>query len=274
MTVSAVADGTVTENCWPWRTALITGATSGIGLAFATAVAKGGADVILVARDTGRLASVAKQLRSDHQVEITHIAADLRTDQGLSMVEQRLNDASRPVDLLVNSAGTGTRGAFHTLPVEAELDVVALSAVAVLRLCRAAIGPMVDRRRGWIVNVSSLAGFQPDPLTATYGAAKAFSLSLSEALHDEARGSGVHVTALCPSFTASEFHLRAGIDVSRVPRRAWLSPETVALTGLRAVKRGQPVCVPGAVYRLIAGLSTVAPRRAALFGSRLFARAR
>ncbi|MGC0419629.1 SDR family NAD(P)-dependent oxidoreductase [Embleya sp. AB8] len=258
----------------PWRTALITGATAGIGLAFAQAGARDGANLVLVARDGERLAEIAERLRAEHGVEVACLAADLRTVAGLDRVEARLRDPGAPIDLLVNNAGTGTRGAFHTLPVEAELDVVALGAVAVVRLCRAALAPMVERGSGWIVNVSSLAGFQPDPLTATYGAAKAFSLSLSEALYEEVRGSGVHVTALCPSFTATEFHRRAGIDVSRVPARAWLPAERVARAGLRAVERGRPVCVPGAAYRLLAALSTVAPRRVARFGSRLFAGAR
>jgi len=259
---------------WPWRSALVTGATAGIGHAIARAVAEGGAKVVLVARDADRLSELAGELTGEFGVTAETIPADLRTDAGLRLVEDRLGRADSRIDLLVNNAGTGTRGPFHTLPVQAELDVVALSAVAVLRLCRAAIGPMVDRRAGWIVNVSSLAGFQPDPLTATYGAAKAFSLSLSEALYDETRGLGVRVTALCPSFTATEFHRRAGIDVSRVPPRAFLSADRVALAGLDAVRRGRPVCVPGAGYRLLAALSTVAPRPLARFGSRLFAGAR
>jgi uncharacterized protein len=259
---------------WPWRTALVTGATAGIGLAVARAVAAGGAAVVLVARDADRLSDVAGGLTREFGVPVETIPADLRTDAGLRLVEDRLGRVDGRIDLLVNNAGTGTRGPFHTLPVEAELDVVALSATAVLRLCRVAIGPMVARRAGWIVNVSSLAGFQPDPLTATYGAAKAFSLSLSEALYTETRGLGVHVTALCPSFTATEFHRRAGIDVSRVPARAFLPADRVAVAGLNAVRRGQPVCVPGAGYRLLAALSTVAPRPLARFGSRLFAGAR
>ncbi|WP_406299378.1 SDR family oxidoreductase [Embleya sp. NBC_00888] len=274
MSAPAPAAGTARPRHAPWRTALITGATAGIGLAFADILARDGTHLVLVARDGDRLAEVADRLRARHPIAVTTIAADLRTDAGLTRIEDRLRDGEAPIDLLVNNAGTGTRGAFHTLPVQAELDVVALSAVAVVRLCRAALAPMVERGSGWIVNVSSLAGFQPDPLTATYGAAKAFSLSLSEALYDEVRGSGVRVTALCPSFTATEFHRRAGIDVSRVPARAWLPAERVALAGLRAVERGRPVCVPGTPYRLLAALSTVAPRRLARFGSRVFAGAR
>jgi short-subunit dehydrogenase len=257
-----------------WRTALVTGATAGIGAAFARALAAGGAEVVLVARDAARLDATARELKDRYGAACETLPADLLTEDGLRAVERRLTDPDRAIDLLVNNAGTGTRGAFHTLPIEAELAVLGLSATAVLRLCRAAIGPMRHRGQGWIVNVSSLAGFQPDPYTATYGAAKAFSLSLSEALYDELRGSGVHVTALCPSFTATEFHERAGIDVSRVPRRAWLTPQRVAEAGLRAVARNQPVCVPGAAYRMLAALSTVAPRALARYGSRLFAHAR
>ncbi|MFE2867953.1 SDR family NAD(P)-dependent oxidoreductase [Embleya sp. NPDC059259] len=274
MNAPAPAPATTRPPHAPWRTALITGATAGIGLAFADLLARDGVRLVLVARDGDRLAEVAERLCAEHAVAVDTIAADLRTDAGLTLVEARLRAADTPIDLLVNNAGTGTRGAFHTLPVQAELDVVALSAVAVLRLCRAALAPMVERGSGWIVNVSSLAGFQPDPLTATYGAAKAFSLSLSEALYDEVRGSGVRVSALCPSFTATEFHRRAGIDVSRVPPRAWLPAERVAQAGLRAVRRGRPVCVPGAPYRVLAALSTIAPRPLARFGSRLFAGAR
>jgi hypothetical protein len=258
----------------PWRTAVVTGATAGIGLAFAHALAATGCELVLVARNVARLDATVGELKDRYAVACEALPADLLTDGGLRAVERRLADTTDPVDLLVNNAGSGTRGAFHTLPVDAELAVLGLSATAVLRLCRAAVGPMLERRRGWIVNVSSLAGFQPDPYTATYGAAKAFSLSLSEALHDELRGSGVCVTALCPSFTTTEFHQRAGIDVSRVPPGAWLTPRRVAEAGLRAAARNQPVCVPGAAYRVLAALSTVAPRGLARYGSRLFAHAR
>lgn len=258
----------------PWRSALITGASSGIGLAFARALAAQGVRLTLVARDGTRLDEVADELRAAHEVKVETVSADLRTAAGLAEVGNLLRAEDEPVDLLVNNAGVGTRGAFATLDPAAEADVVALSVTAVLELCHSALPGMLARRQGWIVNVASLAAMQPTPLTATYGAAKAFSLSLSEALYDELRGTGVHVSALCPSFTATEFHTRAGVDVSRVPSGAWLDPAVVAEAGLRAVARGRPVCVPGLAYRVLAAASSIAPRPLARYGSRLFAKAR
>ena len=248
-------------------TALVTGATAGIGAQFARQLAARGHDLVLVARDEGRLQAVADELRSAGTgVEV--LPADLASDEGCRSVEQRCADG---VDLLVNNAGLGTRGAFHEVPVEDEEHLLRVNVRAVLRLTRAALPGMVGRGRGDVVNVSSVAGFTPGARSATYSASKAWVTNFSESLHLQYAGHGLRVLALCPGFTRTEFHGRAGMDTSGIPDRLWLSAEQVVRTGLQDLDRGRSVSVPGAQYKIVVHATRLVPpglQRAVVHGLR------
>lgn len=246
-------------------TALVTGATSGIGLAFARRLAADGHDLVLVARDGGRLEATAKELHTSYDVHVEVLPADLTDDDGCRRAENRLADISRPVDLLVNNAGFGSRGRFSTGDIDDEEQMLRLLVRAVMRLTRAAIPGMVERGHGAIVNVSSVASFLP---RGTYSAAKAWVTTFSQGLANELDGTGVRVLALCPGFTRTEFHERAGLNMSAVPTFLWLEADKVVDQGLAALRRNAVVCVPGARYKVIVAVS----RRLPLSGLRLMAR--
>jgi short-subunit dehydrogenase len=237
-------------------TALVTGASSGIGRAFAEALAARRDGVVLVARDTARLDQLAAQLKGAHGTNTEVLSADLTSDDGVAAVEERLRAG---VDVLVNNAGFGTFGKFAELPIETELREIQLNVAALVRLCRAALPGMIERGAGGIVNVSSVAGHQPTPYNATYGATKAFVTSFTHSLHEEARGTGVRVTVLCPGFTKTEFQERAGFDSSAVPGFLWQTPPAVVAAALRANDRNRAECVPGLLNRVSATVSGAMP---------------
>jgi short-subunit dehydrogenase len=242
-----------------WSTALVTGASSGIGEQFARTLATSGTDLVVVARRQERLRELAGQLESAHGVTVEVLPADLTDAAQRAAVEVRLADRDRPVDLLVNNAGLGTYGPFIDQDVDREDAEIQLNVVAVTRLAHAALPAMVARGHGGVVNVASVAGFQPLAYNAVYSATKAYVLRLSEALHEELRGTGVHVTALCPGFVRTEFQDTA--DVERgVPRPVWLDPADVVTAGLDAVDRDQAVAVPGLGYKLLTTASRIGPR--------------
>ncbi|MHB1139915.1 MAG: SDR family NAD(P)-dependent oxidoreductase [Microthrixaceae bacterium] len=257
-----------------WDLALVTGASSGIGEAIARSLAAEGTDLVVVARDRARLDGLAEELRREHGVTVEVLDADLSAPVSRAAVEKRLVSADRPVDLLVNNAGFGTTGAFATLPIGREEQEVQVNVLAVMRLTSAALGPMLERGRGTVVNVSSMAGLYPTPNTATYGATKAFVSSFSAALHEELAGSGVTVTAVLPGFTRTEFQDRANwTEQASVPEAAWLSAEDVAAEALDAAAAGRPRVVPGSRYRVVAAvtapLSPAARRRVVRFARRI-----
>lgn len=233
-------------------TALVTGATAGIGAAFAKALAAKGYDLVLVARDRERLEKTAADLGGNHTV----VVADLATDEGCDAVEQRVAE----VDLLVNNAGIGLRGAFVANELTDELRQLDLNVRAVLRLTHAAIGPMVERKRGAIVNVSSVAGFASTAPGSTYGATKSWVTAFSESVHLAVRHKGVRVMALCPGFVRTEFHERAGIEVGDRTGPMWLDADQIVATALADLRRGRPVSVPSIQYKAIVGLLRHAPR--------------
>ncbi|MGQ0802758.1 MAG: SDR family NAD(P)-dependent oxidoreductase [Actinomycetota bacterium] len=237
-------------------TALVTGASSGIGRAFAEALAARRDDVVLVARDTARLDQLASKLKGAHGTNAVVLTADLTADGGVTAVEERLRAG---VDLLVNNAGFGTFGKFAELPIETELREIQLNVVALVRLCQAALPGMIERGTGGIINVSSVAGHQPTPYNATYGATKAFVTSFTHSLHEEARGTDVRVTVLCPGFTKTEFQERAGFDSSAVPGFLWQSADQVAAAALQANDRNRAECVPGVLNRVSAAVSGAMP---------------
>lgn len=240
------------------RRALITGASSGIGLAFAEKLAREGYDLIVVARRKDRLEELAHLLHGAHKIEVEVLAADLTQTAALRRVERQAAEAN--LTLLVNNAGFGNAGAFADLDVDTEEEEIRLNVLALVRLTHAVLPGMVQRQIGTIINVSSIAGFQPGPFMATYGATKAYVTSFSEALSEELRGSGVYVQALCPGFTKTEFQERGGIDSSMVPQIVWMTAESVVDASLAAMKSKQVVCVPGLGNQVMSTATTLIPR--------------
>ena len=236
-------------------TALVTGASAGIGRSFAQKLARRGHDLVLVARDETRLKELAGEVPTNAEV----LPADLSDREELARVEARLRDASRPVDILVNNAGFGTAGPFHMLDIEREDQMVQLNITALMRLTHAALGPMIERRRGGIINVSSVGGFQPVGYNATYSATKAFVTSFSQAIHEEVRGKGVSVVTLCPGFTRTEFQERGGFRQDG-PGVLWQTADEVVDVALSALDRNKPVAVPGIPNKAAASLVHLAPR--------------
>ncbi len=247
------------ETAHAYRTALVTGASSGIGASIARLLAAAGTDLVMVARRAERLAEKAAQLRGEHKIAVETLQADLTKPDELAAVEARLADPARPVELLVNNAGAGAAGEFERLSVDSAESLIRLNVLALVRLTHAGLPGMLARRHGGILNVSSMAGFAPSPRVSTYAATKAFVTLFSESLHVEVRDRGVHVTALCPGFTRSEFHT-GRTDVSGLPRFAWLNSDEVARAGLAAVAAGRALSVPGAQYKVAAQLTKIAPR--------------
>jgi uncharacterized protein len=240
-----------------YQTALVTGASRGIGERLARRLAADGSDLVIVARREEPLQVLAATLRSAHQVSVEVLAADLASPGGLAAAQARLSDPDRPVELLVNNAGLGVTGAFADLPVARAEEQIGLNVTAVVRLTHAALPGMLARGHGGVLNVSSVAGFFPSPGAAAYGASKAFLTSFSESLAAEVKGRGVHVTALCPGFTRTGVRDQA---VSGAAGLAWLDPDKVAAAGLEAVAAGRVLSVPGAQYKSALSLTRVIPR--------------
>ena len=233
----------MSASSYPFASALVTGASSGIGDELTRQLAAAGVPTVVVARRVDRLQALADGLTG---VEV--LEADLLTADGLAAVAARITDADRPIDLVVNNAGFGTSGEFHTLDPDRLADEVDLNVGALTRLSHVALSTMIDRRRGWLLNVSSVASFQPAPKLAVYAATKAYVTSLSESLHNEAKPYGVMVSALCPGLTRTEFQSvsNTGHYQSSVPDFAWTTVEEVATAGLEGVAKGRALIVPGA----------------------------
>jgi uncharacterized protein len=235
------------------KTALITGASSGIGAAFARRLAADGYDLFLVGRREERLALLAGELESLHSVVVRHLAADLSEPTDLEQVEQQVV-ALPHLDLLINSAGFGARGEFAGTDIDRQSAMIRLHVVAATRLTRVVLPGMILRGQGGIVNVASLAAFVSLPGDAVYNATKAYLVSFSRTLHEELRGTGVRVQALCPGFTRSEFHAAQHLpesDLARIPAILWSPAAEVVASSLRALALGQVLCVPGWKNRVI-----------------------
>ena len=238
-------------------TALITGATAGIGAEFARQLAARGDDLVLVARDRPRLQAYADDLTARHGVRCEVLVADLADRTALRAVEDRVGDRTRPVDLLVNNAGFGVNQAFLGGDLEAEQAMLDVLVVAVMRLTHAALPGMVARGRGGVINVSSVAGFIAG---GSYSAAKSWVTVFSESVDRQLARTGVTVTALCPGFTRTEFHQRGGMDVSHLPDWMWLEAPSLVQAALADHARGRTVSVPGAQYKVLAALTRTLPR--------------
>ena len=241
-------------------TSLVTGATAGIGHEFARHLAARGDDLVLVARDTARLEEVAADLRSTYGVRTEVLAADLTDREQLATVEARLADRDRPVDLLVNNAGFGLKGAFLDNDIDTEQRQQDILVRAVLRLSHAALGGMVERGRGGVINVSSVAAFLP---RGTYSAAKAWVNSFSAWAHNEYADRGVTVMALCPGFVKTEFHQRLGVDrESTAPKVLWLEADRLVRDALVDFQRGRATSIPSKRYKAIVTAARLVPRSA------------
>lgn len=238
-------------------TALITGASAGLGVEFAWQLATGHHDLVLVARDTDRLERLAHQIRSAAGVSVEVLGADLSDREQTEVVAERLRSTTSPVSLLVNNAGYAVHDSFvggDVAAQEASLDVMVR---AVLVLSQAAAGSMRSRSRGAILNVSSVAALTA---SGTYSAHKAWVRTFTEGLAVDLRGTGVTATALCPGLTRTEFHERAQLDYSAFPGVAWLDAGAVVSAALRDVRRGAVISTPSIRYRVAAGLLRLAPR--------------
>lgn len=245
---------------YPYGSAMVTGASSGIGEAFARLLAQEGVDLVLVARRGELLERLAGELESAHDVTVEVLALDLTDESQVAVAEKRLTDPGRPVELLVNNAGSSGSGYFAELPAERELHTAVLNAVVPLRLSRACLPGMIARGAGGIVNVSSLVAVLPKPRSATYAASKAFLSSLSETLAMEVARHGVHVTTVHTGLTRSGFHEAAGVPTDALPSMKWLTAEQVARAGMDAVAAGQSSTVPGLAYRIRLPLLRAMPR--------------
>lgn len=220
-----------------------------------------GTGVVAVARDRDRLEALAKEVaESGSGATVEVLVADLADAEQLATVEARVADGGRPIDLLVNNAGFGTYGDFATLPVDGEEREIRVNVVALVRLTHAALGPMLARDGGTILNVSSVAGLQSTPGNATYGATKAFVTSFSEAVHEETKGTGVKVSMVLPGFTRTEFQERAGIEGRKIPGIAWMGAEACARSALDGARAGKPFNVPGAVNKTLVAVTGPIPR--------------
>jgi uncharacterized protein len=235
--------------------ALITGASVGIGEQFARQLADRGHDLVLVARDAARLEALAKEIEGGNGAHAEVLPADLTDPAQLATVEARVGS----VDVLINNAGFGTFGAFHTLDLAAETREIQLNVVALVRLTHAAATEMVQRGKGGILNVSSLAGFQPGPSNATYGATKAFVTSFTEAVHEEMKGTGVSVTVLCPGFTRTGFQAAANVPAAGLPGFMWQESDAVVRVGLDALAKNRAIAIPGGINKALGTFSSVTP---------------
>jgi short-subunit dehydrogenase len=225
-------------------TALITGASSGIGLELAHLFAKDGYNLVLVARNRTQLESLAKELRSKHQVQVMVIVQDLANTSAPQAIADQLARHSIEVEVLINNAGTQVYGEFAEANLERQLDLIQINMIALVDLTHRLLPGMIRHGCGRILNVGSTGSFAPGPLNAVYCATKAFILSFSEAIGAELAGTGVTVTALCPGATKTAFITRHGMQDVRIFRNA-MSPVHVAQIGYRALHRGRPLVVAG-----------------------------
>lgn len=240
-------------------TALITGGTSGIGAAFATALARRGLNLVLVARDTARLDQFAQELRSRYRVDVETLNADLSDRSHVDRVARRLENQEQPIDVLINNAGFSVKGSItgedHTLQ-DAGFEVMCRT---VLVLSSASARAMTARGQGWILNVSSVSGMVA---TGPYSAIKAWATVFTESLAVELRGTGVKVTALLPGWVRTEFHARAGISGSSIPDWLWLRSDALVEQALEDMIRGKVISIPTLRYKALTTLVKHAPRPA------------
>jgi short-subunit dehydrogenase len=240
------------------KRSLVTGASSGIGEEFARQLAARGYNVVITARRKDRLDALAKELTHSREIDVEVLPADLSAPEGVAAVASRI--AQGDIAYLVNNAGFATSGQFADLEEERELQEIDVNVRALVQLAHAAIGPMKIKGRGTIVNLGSTGSYVPVPYMATYAATKAFILSFSESLHEEAKDYGVTVTCLCPGGTSTEFQEVAGLNNQRLPRAAFVGPEPVVKAALDGARAGSAIVVPGLANKATANLPRLLPR--------------
>jgi uncharacterized protein len=243
-------------------TALVTGASSGIGLELTKLLARDGNDLALVGRDRKRLDALAGELSQRFHVAINVLVHDLADPAAPAAIVRELSQKSVTVDVLVNCAGFGSAGFFAETPISTELEIIQVNVTAPTHLTALLLPGMLERRYGGILNVASTAAFQPGPLMAVYYATKAYLLSFSEALANETRGTGVRVTTLCPGPTRTDFQRRAGLKEVLLFRGPLVSSaEDVARAGYEGWKRGKRLVIPGIANRILIQAERLTPRR-------------
>jgi hypothetical protein len=240
-------------------TAIITGASTGIGRELAYECARDGYDTVLVARSEAQLQSIAADIRKKTSRTVHVVAKDLSNPSSPREIFEEVSSLNLDVEVLINNAGFGLLGHFFELSEAEQMDMLQVNVVALTHLCRLFLPRFVKRRRGRILNVASTAAFQPGPLMAVYYATKSYVVSFSEALHNEAADHGVAVTVLCPGPTATEFVKRAGMTNTKLFKGAAMSAEAVARIGYQAMKRGRPMVIAGRLNALMAFLTRFAP---------------
>ena len=245
----------------PAQTALITGASSGIGLELARLFAADGCNLILVARSADKLGLLAAALKGQHKIEAFAVPIDLTEPGAPEELFRVLDEQGIGVDVLVNNAGFGTHGLFADSDLHAELQMIQVNVTALVHLTRLFLPNMLMNRTGRILNVASTAAFQPGPYMAGYYASKAFVLSFSEAIDAELQGSGVTVTALCPGPTDTGFQKRAGMEATPLFKANTMTSADVARIGYRAMLKGRRVVITGSKNKLLAFSTRLAPRK-------------
>ncbi len=241
------------------KTALITGASSGIGEAYAKALSRQGYDLLLVARSADKLTALATALNNEHGINAVAHPADLTQKGDLDTLCQLLH--TQPVDRLINNAGVATIGAFIKRDAARLEEEILLNINAVVQLTRAALPSMVLRNQGEIINIASSAAFQPTPYLSNYAATKAHILSLTLALNDEVRGSGVFLQAVCPGPVETGFEHYAFDGNLDAPRWVFISPEQVVKDSLRDIQKGREVSIPAIHHRLLMNTGRLLPER-------------
>jgi len=247
----------------PSRVALITGASSGIGAALAHCFARAGHDLVLVARSTDKLQVVADGLRNTHGVKTWIMPADLAQPDAARRLAASIKRARRRIDVLVNNAGVLQHGLFVEMAAERHRDMIGLNVAGLTDMLAHFVPPMVARGEGRVLNVASIAAFQPIPSLATYAATKAYVLSITESLSEELRGTGVTITALCPGITATPMlsdAQHASPELAQLPKFLVGSVDGVAEEGFQACMRGEVICVPGVLNQATLLASRASPK--------------
>ncbi len=240
-------------------TALVTGASAGIGEEFARQLAANGWDLVLVARGVEPLETLAATLRKQYGVSVEVLPADLGDPEQRALVAERIADRAHPIDRLINNAGFGTIGPFHEQTAESQVGMVDVNVTAVVALTHAAIPAMLERGRGSILNVSSIGGFQASPAFAVYAATKSFLTAFTTAIHEELLDTNIAVTALCPGFTRTQFQQRSGMEMSSMPNFVWHEPKQVVDAALAGLEKNRAVVIPGALNKATVGVVKLLP---------------
>ena len=238
-------------------TALVTGATAGIGESFTRLLAAKGFDLVLVARDKKRLQERAASLAKKYKISVEVLQADLSVPAQLARVEKRLSNPKKPIEVLINNAGFGIKDSFLSSDIEAEIRLIDVLAKAPMQLMHAVLPQMLERDSGTIINVSSVASFIAG---GTYSAAKSYLTVHTESLHTELSKTNIKISALCPGFTRTEFHQRGKMKMSGLPKFMWLEADRIVSQSWRAAVRGKVICIPGWQYKILSTIARSGPR--------------